>query len=69
LDAVKGSRGRYVGISVYTVSKIYELIGRLVIHAAWLIYGRRIRLAGAGVVAALALAGGFLVARRQPPEG
>jgi hypothetical protein len=47
----------------------YELVGRLVIHAAWLIYGRRIRLAGAGVVAALAVAGGFLVARRQPPEG
>jgi hypothetical protein len=51
------------------VAKIYELIGRLVIHAAWLIYGRRIRVAGAAAVALLAVAGGVLVARRQPPEG
>jgi hypothetical protein len=51
------------------VSKIYELIGRLVIHAAWLIYGRRIRLAGAVAAGLLAVAGGVLVARRQPPEG
>ncbi len=47
----------------------YELVGRLVIRAAWLIYGRQIKLAGAATVALLAVAGGFLVARRQPPEG
>ena len=51
------------------MAKIYELIGRLVIHAAWLIYGKRIRLAGAATAAVLAVLGGVLIARRQPPEG
>jgi hypothetical protein len=50
-------------------SAFYELVGRLVMRAAWLIYGRRMKVAGAVGVALLAVAGGFLVARRQPPEG
>lgn len=50
------------------MSRIYELIGRLVVRLAWLRFGRQIKLAG-GVLAVLALAGGYLLARRQPPEG
>lgn len=50
------------------MSKIYELIGRLVVRLAWLRFGRQIKLAG-GVLAVLVLAGGYLLARRQPPEG
>ncbi|MCD6016233.1 MAG: hypothetical protein K0R88_2317 [Solirubrobacterales bacterium] len=50
------------------MSKIYELIGRLVVRLAWLRFGRQIKLGG-GVLAVLVLAGGYLLARRQPPEG
>lgn len=50
------------------MSKIYELIGRLVVRLAWLRFGRQIKLAG-GVLGVLVLAGGYLLARRQPPEG
>lgn len=50
------------------ISSIYELIGRLVVRVAWLRFGKQVKLAG-GLVAALALLLGFLVARRQPPEG
>jgi hypothetical protein len=50
------------------MSNIYELIGRLVVRLAWLRFGRQIKLAG-GVLAVLVLAGGYLLARRQPPEG
>jgi hypothetical protein len=50
------------------MSAIYELIGRLVVRLAWLRFGRQIKLAG-GVLAVLVLAGGYLLARRQPPEG
>ncbi len=50
------------------MSRIYELIGRLVVRLAWLRFGRQIKLAG-GVLAVLALAGSYLLARRQPPEG
>lgn len=49
-------------------SSIYELIGRLVVRLAWARYGRQITIAGALLGAAL-LAGGFVLARRQPPEG
>ncbi len=49
-------------------STIYELIGRLVVRLAWTRYGHQIRLAGAAA-AVLTLAGGYLIARRQPPEG
>jgi hypothetical protein len=47
----------------------YELIGRLVIRAAWLIYGRRIKVVSAAAVAVLAAISGLLLARRNPPEG
>jgi len=50
------------------ISSIYELIGRLVVRVAWLRFGGQIKLAG-GVIAALALLLGYLIARRQPPEG
>jgi hypothetical protein len=50
------------------VSYVYELIGRLVVRAAWFQFGHRIKVAGA-VAAVVALAGGFLIARREPPEG
>ncbi len=50
------------------VSSIYELIGRLVVRLAWMRFGRQIKIAG-GVLAALVLIGGYLLANREPPEG
>lgn len=50
------------------VSGIYELIGRIVVRLAWLRFGRQIKIAG-GVFAVLAFAIGYLLSRRQPPEG
>jgi hypothetical protein len=50
------------------VSAIYELIGRLVVRFVWLRYGRQIRIAAGAGLAALVL-GGYLAARREPPEG
>ena len=50
------------------MSAIYELIGRLVVRLAWLRYGRQIRIA-AGVGLAALVVGGYLAARREPPEG
>jgi hypothetical protein len=50
------------------VSAIYELIGRLVVRVVWLRYGRQLRIA-AGVGLGALLLGGYLAARRQPPEG
>jgi hypothetical protein len=50
------------------VSAIYELIGRLVVRFVWLRYGRQVRIA-AGVGLGALLLGGYLAARRQPPEG
>jgi len=50
------------------MSAIYELIGRLVVRIAWLRFGTQIKVAG-GLFAALVVAIGFLVAKRQPPEG
>jgi hypothetical protein len=50
------------------VSSIYELIGRAVVRFAWARYGRQITVAGAVFGAAL-LAGGYVLARRTPPEG
>jgi hypothetical protein len=50
------------------ISSIYELIGRLVVRIAWLRYGRQIKLAAAGA-AVLGVAAGFVLAKRQPPEG
>lgn len=50
------------------MSYIYELIGRFVIQAVWWRFGRQIQMAG---VTALFLAGaaGYLLSRRDPPEG
>jgi hypothetical protein len=50
------------------VSAIYELIGRLVVRFVWLRYGRQIRI-GAGVGLTALVVGGYLAAKRQPPEG
>lgn len=50
------------------MSAIYELIGRLVVRFVWLRYGRQLRIA-AGVGLGALLLGGYLAARRQPPEG
>jgi hypothetical protein len=50
------------------MSTIYELIGRIVVRLAWLRFGRQIKIAG-GVFAVLVLAGGYLLAKREPPEG
>jgi len=50
------------------MSGVYELIGRLVVRFVWARFGRQIRIA-AGVVTALAVAAGYLIATRQPPEG
>jgi hypothetical protein len=50
------------------MTTIYRLIGRFMIRY-WLVrYRRQIRIA-AGVTAALALAAGYAIATRQPPEG
>ena len=47
---------------------IYELIGRLVANLFWWRFGRQIQIAGAVALAA-AVAGGYLLSRRDPPEG
>lgn len=46
----------------------YELIGRLWVRLTWRRFGRQIKAAGIAVAAA-ALVGGYLLARRDPPEG
>lgn len=50
------------------VASIYELIGRLVVRLAWARFGGQLKIAG-GVLALAVLAGGYLLAKRQPPEG
>ena len=49
-------------------SAIYELIGRLVVWFVRTRYRTQLRIAGAAS-AGIALIGGILLARRQPPEG
>lgn len=50
------------------MTTIYELIGRAVVRLAWWRFGRQIQIAG--IVAGVALAaGGYLLSRRDPPEG
>jgi hypothetical protein len=49
-------------------SAIYELIGRAVVRIVWLRYGRELKIA-AGVGVAAAAIGGYLLAKREPPEG
>lgn len=50
------------------MSAIYEFIGRAVVRLAWWRFGRQIQIAG---IAALLAAGaaGYLLSRRDPPEG
>jgi hypothetical protein len=50
------------------MSAIYELIGRVVVRLAWWRFGRQIKIAGA-VTLVTVLAGGYLLGRREPPEG
>lgn len=50
------------------MSKLYELIGRLVVRFAWARFSRQISIAGAAA-GILAAAGIYLLVRREPPEG
>lgn len=50
------------------MSGFYELIGRVVVRFAWARYGRQITIAGAVLGAGL-LAAGYVLAKREPPEG
>ena len=50
------------------MSGLYELIGRVVVRLAWWRFHREIKVAGAVAAAAL-VAGGYLLSRREPPEG
>ncbi len=50
------------------MSSVYELIGRLVVRFAWARFGSQVKIAG-GVFAVLALVIGYLLSRREPPEG
>ena len=47
---------------------VYEYVGRVVVRAMWWRFGRQVQIAG---IAALFLAGaaGYLLSRRDPPEG
>jgi hypothetical protein len=48
---------------------MYELIGRLVVKAVWLMYGRQIRLAaGTGVALAALGVGAYLASRSEEEE-
>jgi len=49
-------------------STIYELIGRLAVRGAWMRFGRQIKVTGI-VVGVLGAVGGYLLAKREPPEG
>ncbi len=49
-------------------SAVYELIGRIVVRLAWLRFGSQIKVAG-GVFAVLVVVAGYLIAKREPPEG
>ena len=50
------------------MAAVYELIGRLVVRLAWWRFGRQIQIAGTVALVA-AIAGGYLLSRRDPPEG
>ena len=50
------------------MSQIYELIGRVVVRAVVWRFKRQIQVAGAVALLA-ALAGGYILSRREPPEG
>ena len=50
------------------MTTVYEFIGRFVVRAVWWRFGRQVQIAG---IAALFHAGaaGYLLSRRDPPEG
>ena len=50
------------------MSAIYELIGRFIVRLLWFRFSGQLKIAG-GVFALLAVGIGFLLAKRQPPEG
>jgi hypothetical protein len=50
------------------MSSVYEWIGRLIVRLLWWRFGRQIQIAGAVALVA-AIAGGYLLSRREPPEG
>ena len=50
------------------MSAIYEFIGRTVVRVVWWRFGRQLQIAGT-VALLLAGAGGYLLSRRNPPEG
>jgi hypothetical protein len=50
------------------LSALYELIGRFIVRLVWLRYGRQVKVA-AGLGLGALLLGGYLAARREPPEG
>jgi hypothetical protein len=50
------------------MSVIYEVIGRFFFRLAWWRFGRQIQIAGAVALVA-AVAGGYVLSRRNPPEG
>jgi hypothetical protein len=50
------------------MSIVYEMIGRTVVRVVWWRFGRQIQIAGAVALVA-AGAAGFLLSRRDPPEG
>jgi hypothetical protein len=50
------------------MTSIYELIGRLVVRAVTMRYRRQIRIA-LGIGVAGIVAGAYLAATREPPEG
>lgn len=49
-------------------NEIYEFVGRLVLWALRTRYRTQIRVAAGAGIAAIVL-GGYLIAKRQPPEG
>ena len=50
------------------ISAIYELIGRIMVRIWWVRFGRQLKVAG-GVLTVAVIAGGYLIAKREPPEG
>jgi len=50
------------------MNEIYEFLGKLVIYALRTRYRTQLRVA-AGTGIAAVLVGGYLIARRSPPEG
>jgi hypothetical protein len=50
------------------MSIVYERIGRFVVGLVWWRFKRQIQIAG-GLAVLAAVAGGYLLSRREPPEG